>query len=132
VKRQKTSSPKLPKISEQMTAWSTALADEVGGWPHASARSFFGFTALYRGDKIFAALPRTRTIAGTNSVAFKLEAPTSTVSARLQKDSRVRLWSAQTQKARWFTFELSSDADLHDALDWLGRAFEAAKNKKSR
>jgi hypothetical protein len=132
VKRQKTSSPKLPKISEQMAAWSTALADEVGGWPHASARSFFGFTALYRGDKIFAALPRTRTIEGANSLAFKLEAPTSTVSARLQKDSRIRLWSAQTQKARWFTFELSSDTDLHDALDWLGRAYEAAKNKKSR
>jgi hypothetical protein len=132
VKRQKSSSPKLPKISEQMTAWSTALSDEVGGWPHASARSFFGFTALYRGDKMFAALPRTRTIAGTNSVAFKLEAPASTVSARLRKDSRIRLWSAQTQKARWFIFELSSDTDLHDALDWLGRAYEAAKNKKSR
>jgi hypothetical protein len=116
-----------------MKAWSSSLADEVGGWPHASARSFFGFTALYRGEKIFAALPRTRAIEGTNSVAFKLEAPTSTVSARLQKDSRIRLWSAQKQKARWFTFELSSDADLHDALDWLGQSYEVApKNKKSR
>jgi hypothetical protein len=37
------------------------------------------------------------------------------------------------QKARWFAFELSSDTDLHDALDWLGRAYEAAgKSKKSR
>ena len=124
--------PSLPSISEEMKAWSSALADEVGGWPQASTRSFFGFTALYRGEKMFAALPRTRGIEGTNSLAFKLEAPTSTVSARLQKDSRIRLWSAQTQKARWFTFELSSDTDLHDALDWLGRAYEAAKNKKSR
>ena len=116
-----------------MKAWSSALVDEVGGWPQASARSFFGFTALYRGEKMFAALPRTRGIEGTNALAFKLEAPASTVSARLQKDSRIRLWSAQTQKARWFTFELSSDADLHDALDWLGRAYEwASKNKKSR
>jgi len=35
------------------------------------------------------------------------------------------------QKARWFTFELASSADLHDALDWVGRAHEAAgKSKK--
>src|ERR1700687_1062064 len=123
----------LPSVSEEMKAWSSALVDEVGGWPQASARSFFGFTALYRGEKMFAALPRTRTIAGTNSVAFKLEAPTSAVSARLQKDSRIRLWSALTQKARWFTFGLSSDADLHDALDWLGQAYEAApKNNRFR
>jgi hypothetical protein len=82
---------------------------------------------------MFAALPRTRSIEGTNALAFKLEAPASTVSARLQKDSRIRLWSAQTQRARWFTFELSSDADLHDALDWLGRAYEwASKKTKSR
>jgi hypothetical protein len=29
-------------------------------------------------------------------------------------------------KSRWFTFELSSDRDLRDALDWLGRAYETA------
>ena len=132
-KEQPRSARAHPSVSEEMKAWSSALAGEVGGWPHASARSFFGFTALYRGDKIFAALPRTRTIEGTNSVAFKLEAPPSTVFARLQEDSRIRLWSAQTQEARWFTFELSSGADLHDALDWLGKAYEwASKNKKSR
>jgi hypothetical protein len=116
-----------------MKAWSSALADEIGGWPHATARSFFGFTALYRGDKMFAALPRTRTIEDTNALAFKLEAPASMVSARLQNDPRIRLWSARPQKAPWFTFELSSDGDLHDALDWLGRAYEwASKKTKSR
>jgi hypothetical protein len=30
------------------------------------------------------------------------------------------------KKARWFTFELASDADLHQALKWLSRAYEAA------
>ena len=125
--------PSLPSISEEMKAWSSALTDEVGGWPRASARSFFGFTALYRGDKIFAALPRTRGIEGANSLAFKLEAPASTLSTRLDKDPRIRKWSGQKQKARWFTFELSSGADLYDALDWLGQAYEAApKNKRSR
>jgi len=31
------------------------------------------------------------------------------------------------QARRWFAFELSSDRDLKDALDWLGRAYEAAR-----
>jgi hypothetical protein len=123
--------PNLPSISEEMKAWSAALADEVGGSPQVSTRAFFGFTALYRKGKIFALLPRTRGMGTANSLAFKLEAPIAAVRTRLDKDSRIG--STQMQKARWFTFELSSDADLHDALDWLGRAYEAAdKRKKSR
>ena len=112
--------PLLPAISEEMKAWSAALAGEVTGWP----RVFFGFTALYRRDKIFALLPRTRGMETANSLAFKLEDPTPTVRARMEKDPRIG--SIQMQKPRWFTFELSSDADLHDALDWLNRAYETA------
>lgn len=134
--RTKSSPPNLPKVSEQMKAWSAALADEVAGWPKVSTRPFFGFTALYRGDKMFAALPRTRGWESATSLAFKLEAPSSVVSARLQKDPRIRVWSANVERARWFSFELASDADLHGALDWLGRAYDAAakgaKGRKSR
>jgi hypothetical protein len=114
-----------------MKAWSAALADEVGGLPQVSTRALFGFTALYRKGKIFALLPRSRGMGTANSLAFKLEAPIAAVRTRLDKDSRIG--SSQMQKARWFAFELSSDADLHDALDWLGRAYEAAgKSKKLR
>ncbi len=114
-----------------MKIWSAALADEVASWPQIATRSFFGFTALYRKDKIFAVLPRTRGMQTANSLAFKLEAVSRSVRARLENDSRAG--STQMQKVRWFTFELSSDSDLHDALDWLGRSYEAAgKAKKSR
>ncbi len=66
-----------------------------------------------------------------NSLGFKIEEPTPTVRVRIEKDPRIG--STQMQKARWFTFALSSDADLHDALDWLNRAYHAAgKSKKSR
>jgi hypothetical protein len=112
-----------------MKAWSAALAAEVTGWPQLSARSFFGFTALYRKDKMFAALPRTRAMGTSNSLVFKLESPASATALRLKKDARIG--SMDMQKMRWFTFELSSDTDLHDALDWLGRAYEAAGKKKS-
>jgi hypothetical protein len=110
--------PRLPAVSEQMQAWSTALAAEVSEWPRVSARSFFGFTALYRKDRIFALLPRTRGMASANALAFKLERPPPAVRAGLDKDPR--LGSFQREESRWFSFELSSDADLHDALDWLG------------
>ena len=106
-----------------MKAWSAARASEVSDWPQVVTRIFFGLTALYRKDKIFGVLPRTRGMETPNSLGFKLVSPARSVRARLEKDPRVG--STQMQKARWFTFELSSDADLHDALDWLGRAYEA-------
>jgi len=113
-----------------MKAWSAALAVEVSDWPEVATRSFFGFTALYRKDKIFAVLPRTRGMETPNALAFRIDTPSAANRARLEKDPRIG--SAEIKKARWFTLELSPDTDLHDALDWLGRAYEAAvKSKKS-
>jgi len=123
-----TSRPKLPKISEGMKAWSAALGAEVTEWPHVTTRIFFGFTALYRQENIFAVLPRTRAMETPNSLAFKLDPLTAQISARLERDERVG--TTTMQAARWFTFELSTDADLRGALDWLGRAHEAAGRRK--
>jgi hypothetical protein len=128
-KRQRRS-PSLPPVSDEMKVWSSALVTEVSDWPQVTARSFFGFTALYRKDKMFAALPRTRTADTANTLAFKLEFPSPAVRARLEKTARP--WASSMDKARWFAFELRSDADLHDALDWLGQAYTAARNKKPR
>jgi len=129
MKQAKAARPKLPAISEEMKAWSAALAGEVAGWPQVATRVFFGFTAFYRKDKIFALLPRTRGMETANSLAFKLESPAAALRKRLEKEPRIG--STQMQKARWFTFEISSDGDLRDALDWLGRAYDAAgKGKK--
>jgi hypothetical protein len=99
-------------------------------WPNVVTKPFFGFTALYRGDKLFGLLPRTRAMQTANSLVFKLESPGPQASARMQRDSRVG--AAVMQKARWFTFELSTDVDLHDALDWLARGYEAAGKREKR
>lgn len=131
MKREKSSRPKLPKISEQMKAWSAALVVEVSDWPEVSTRSFFGFTALYRKGKIFAMLPRTRGMETPNALAFRLDKPGTVICARLERDPRIN--SAEIKKVRWFSFELASDADLHQALEWLGRAYEGAvKSRRSR
>jgi len=130
VKQEKSSRPKLPVVSEQMKAWSAALAGEVSGWRQVTTRAFFGFTALSRKDKVFAVLPRTRGMETANSFGFKFYTVSRSLRSRLEKNSRIG--STRMQNARWFTFELSSDADLHEALEWLSRAHEAAgKARKS-
>ena len=122
--------PKLPKVSEQMKAWSSALATEAVDWPQVTARSFFGFTALYRDDRIFAAVPRTHAMWTPNGFGFKIENPNSKVSKKLREDRRIE--ATRMQKARWFIFELADDADLHDALDWLGEAYESAGKRPGK
>lgn len=117
-------------VSEQMKAWSTALAAELSEWPQVTLESFFGFTALYRGKTMFGLLPRTRSIFKGNAVAFRMEAANCPMQSLLEKDPRIAAFDKD--KRRWFTFELSCDADLHDALDYLGRAFEVARNSKKK
>ena len=122
---------KLSPVSDQMKAWSTALATEVADWPRATARSFFGFNALYRGDNIFAMLPRTRSFGSGRLLAFRIDDVPDRLKARLEKDPRIGV--VDQNNTRWFTFELSCDADLHEALDCLGAAYEAAsKRRKSK
>ncbi len=110
-------------ISDQMRAWSAALAAEFRDWPQVTQKSFFGFTALYRGNFMFGLLPRTKSILTANAIAFRFDKASSSVQAILKEDSRVVAFDKN--KTRWFTFELSSNADLHDALEYLGRAFDA-------
>lgn len=81
--------PKLPKVSEEMKAWSAALRTEVAGLPQVTARAFLGLTALYRRNKIFALLQRTRALETPNSLAFKLESPRWRILTQLQHDPRV-------------------------------------------
>jgi hypothetical protein len=120
----------LPPVSEQMKAWSTALAAELREWPQVTQKSFFGFTALYRGKTMFGLLPRTRSIFKGNAVAFRINAANRSLQSLIEKDPRISAFDKD--KARWFTFELSRDTDLHDALDYLGRAFAAARNLKKK
>lgn len=116
--------PKLPAVSEQMKAWSAALAAEVETWPAVTSRPMFGFNALYRRKRIFAVLPRSRGMGTPNSLAFKLPAPSPSMRTRLEDESRIQ--TTVMRASRWFTFELSSDRDLRDALEWLSRAHERA------
>jgi len=114
----------LPPLSEEMKAWSTALSTELSEWPQVTLKSFFGFTALYRGKTMFGLLPRTRSIFKGNAVAFRINSADRSWQSLIEKDQRIAAFDKD--KGRWFMFELSGDSDLHHALEYLGRAFEAA------
>ncbi len=123
--------PKTPRASEQMKAWSSALAAELCDWPEVNTKSFFGFTALYRRRQIFAVLPRTHAWANGNSLAFKIENPSAKTRGQLARDARIG--SMDISQSRWFTLDLSSDNDLHDAISWLSQAYDRAeKSTKSK
>jgi hypothetical protein len=128
VKAERFQREKSPPVSEQMKAWSTALAAELVDWPQVTQKSYFGFTALYRGKKMFALLPRTRSIFKSNAVAFCMEAANRSTRTLFEKDLRISAFDKD--KTRWFTFELSGDADLHDALDYLGKALDCSRISK--
>ena len=129
--KSKTSRQKLPPVSDQMKAWSAALTTEVAEWPRATARSFFGFNALYRGENIFGMLPRTRSFGNGNLLAFCIEGVPDRLKARIERDPHIG--SIDQNNSRWFTFELSCDADLHEAMDWLAEAYQSAtKWRKSK
>jgi len=117
----------LQPISEQMKAWSAALATEVSDWPQVRQVVFFGFTALYRGKNMFGILPRTRNIETGNVIAFPIDTPSRSARALLEIDHRIG--AIDLNNARWFTFEMSHNSDLHDALRWLGTAYAAASRR---
>ena len=77
---------------------------------------------------MFGLLPRTRSIFKGNAVAFRLDRAQRAAQTLLTKDSRIAAFDKD--KTRWFAFQILCDTDLHDALDVLGRTFDAAGNRR--
>ena len=115
---------RLPPASKEMKAWSAALGGEVSTWPQCRARAFFGLNAFYRGKRIFALLPRTRSLDPPRAIAVKLESAGPRLVSEAKRDPRMSF--RELEKKRWFVFTLSTDSDLRDALGWLSRAWRAA------
>lgn len=117
--------PKFSPVSEEMKQWSAMLGQELQKWPKATSRPMFGMLGFYRGNKMFAALPTTRGITSPNSFIFRMQPMPPKLQERASKEPRID--TSKLRTAKWFAFELSSGADLHDALWWLNQAYEHAK-----
>ncbi len=114
--------PKFPAISDEMRRWCALIEAEVLTWPGVKARPMFGLTAFYRKGRIFAAIPKTRTMGKRNSVLFKLlTAPSGLVKRALAHSRAV---SQRLPAAGWIEFEVESVEDVREVLQWLSHAYE--------
>ena len=120
--------PKLLLVSEETRRWSALLESELISWPGVIAKRMFGFRAIYRGKKIFTALPGSRGFGHDASILLKFDPIPPTMLQRACTDSRIR---GNTPGNGWLSFALNSDADLHDALEWLNQAYLGV-GKRSR
>ena len=107
--------PKLPPVSPEMERWCALLEDEVSGWRQVETRPMFGLLALYRGDRIFAALPKTRAAETANSLLIKLPGVRGE-----------RLVAASGPGKGWVGFEMESADDIPEVLRLLQRAYKKA------
>jgi hypothetical protein len=121
--------PKLLPVSEEARRWSALLESELLSWPGVIAKRMFGLRALYRGKRIFAALPHSRGFGPDASILLKMKTMPPALLQRTKGDSRLH---TNSPGKGWFSFTLSSDADLHDALEWLNHAYEAAGKRVRR
>jgi len=121
--------PKLLPVSEEARRWSALLGSELASWPGVIVKRMFGFRALYRGKQIFAALPHSKGFGPDASVLLKMKTMPPALLRRAKSDSRI---ARNTPGNGWFSFTLNSDTDLHDALEWLNHAYEAAGKRVRR
>jgi hypothetical protein len=121
--------PKLLPVSEETRRWSALLESELLSWPGVTAKRMFGFRALYRGKRIFAALPHSRGFGPDSSILLKFDPMPPALLRRAESDSRLH---TNSPGKGWFSFTLASDADLHDALEWLNHAYETAGKRDRR
>ena len=118
--------PKLPRVSEEMKRLAGLLEAEMLGWPDVTSRPMFGLNGIYRGANIFAVLPRTRAVEVPDSIGFRLLKRPRNIVEQLARDKRI---VASPPEAKWITFLLESDAEIHAALNWLALAYrQAAKS----
>ena len=114
------------RASEETKQLSAMLGNELITWPKVSTRPMFGLRGFYRGKKIFAALPVTRTIRNPNSFIFRIQPMPQELLERAKKEPRIDTENT-APSAKWLSFTLNSEADFRDALSWLNQAYEHAK-----
>ena len=113
--------PKLPRVSEEMKRLAELLEAEMLAWPNVTSRPMFGLNGIYRGRNIFAVLPRTRAMDVPDSIAFRLLKRPRNIIDELSKDERI-----VAAEAKWISFLIESDSEIHAALKWLALAYRQA------
>jgi hypothetical protein len=120
---------KLTHVSEAMKQWCALMESELLSWPQVTAKPMFGMVGFYRKDRIFAAIPRNRTIGQRDAVIFKLLGGSEKLISSALNDSRAITTSLG--KSGWIAMVTESMEDVRDALDWFSQAYELVGKNSS-
>jgi TfoX/Sxy family transcriptional regulator of competence genes len=112
MQKNRTSRAKFARISEEMRRLSVLLEEELLQWPDVSARSMFGMRAMYRGEIIFALLPKTKMIERSNAIACKF------AGSQINRKGK-----------QWQLFHMENEKSLAEALQILHQAHHKAGMK---
>ncbi len=123
------STGKLGHVSEAMRQWCAMMEAELLSWPQVTAQPMFGMVGFCRRDRMFAAIPRNRTVGNTDAVLVKLLGASEKVIEKALSDPRAI--TTAFPKAGWVCLAMGSVDDVREMLEWFSRAYELA-GKQSR
>jgi hypothetical protein len=108
--------PSMHPVAEELKLALAFLERELPSWPQVTIKPMFGMFGVYRGKRIFAALPRSSAVGSANSILVKLPN---------EKAEGVR-------GKGWKRMEIFSSADLRETLGALHRAHEQAVGEEKK
>jgi hypothetical protein len=113
------------RASADAQEWAVMLRTELSSWPKVRMRPMFGMMGVYRGTKIFACLPTTRTLGWSpNSFLFKFSKASALLERQIAADANLR--RGRSGALGWTSFELKSHEQMGELLRWFERAYESA------
>lgn len=130
---------KMIPVSESLARLAADLRQEVEQWPGVVVKRAFGMLLVYRGEVVFAALPGTRTLYEEDAILIKFQRENASLAKRMAQEKRFaagtmadRAKKKQGQGTKWRIFLLREDRDAGAAVEWLARAYEAARRAETR
>lgn len=113
---------KLTHVSEAMKQWCALMESELLSWPQVTAKPMFGMVGFYRKGKIFAAIPRNRTVGNTDAVLVKLQGASERLTEKAL--SHPKAITTAMPKAGWISMAMDSIDDVREMLRWFSHAYE--------
>jgi len=112
--------------SGEAQEWSAMLRTELTSWPKVRTRPMFGMTGVYRGSKIFACLPKSRTLGWSpNSFLMKFHKASPLLERRIAADPDLN--RSRAGALGWTSFEMKSSEQIPQLLTWLQLAYGSAR-----
>ena len=126
----------MKPTSEAAQRWAEELRLEIEQWPGVAVKRAFGMVLVYRGERVFAALPGTRALYEEDALLIKFARETPALAKRIAAEKRFASGTMQQrgdskkntkgEGRKWRIYLLREERDARDAVEWLARAYNAA------